>query len=323
MRKSLSQLHLPRYCAELGVPLTSCPPVLFIVMGIVVIGAILGTYAVAQRYAEPEIAVLIVLGLTMFLLVIGYLIVGAFERLADSRTRERRYAADLIALKDQFVFLAAHELRAPATAIKWALESLEDGSPESLASRKESLQVITQNTMRLLGLVRDLLETARIESHALRISLHPVRLSDALAGAVAELKDAAESHTVTIASSLAESLPQVLADPVRLKEILHHLLSNAIKFSNRGGTVEVSASPSDSGVLISVTDHGAGIRAEDQPHIFEKFWRSAEAQFSLEHSGLGLFITKQLVEMLGGAIRFSSTQGSGTTFSIELKRAEG
>jgi len=323
MRKSLTQLNLPRYCSELGVPLTSCPPFLFLMMGVVVISAILGTYVVAQRYAEPEIAVLIVLALAAFLLVVGYLIIGAFEKLADSRSRERTQAAELFALKDQFVFLAAHELRSPATAIKWAVESLEAQPPDMVTSNRELVAMIMQNTMRLLGLVRDLLETARIESKALRITLQPTALSGVIGEAISEVREQAHSRDVELVSEVPESTPRVSADPLRVKEVMHHLLSNAIKFSELGGTVKITAESDEKTVAINVIDNGAGIRTEDREHIFEKFWHAADGRVSPEHSGLGLFITKQLMQLMGGSVRFVSEQGKGTTFTVEFKRVEG
>ncbi|MDP3735199.1 MAG: HAMP domain-containing sensor histidine kinase [bacterium] len=323
MRKSLAQLNLPRYCSELGVPLASCPPFLFIIMGVVVIGAILGTYAVAQRYAEPEIAVLIMLALAAFLFVVGYLIIGAFEKLADSRARERRQATELLTLKDQFVFLAAHELRAPATAIKWAVESLETNTPELVSKNKEEIRLIVQNTMRLLGLVHDILETARLESQALRISLQPTQLGDIIEQATSSVRNLAQAHGVTVVSRLEGNVPRVSADPLRLGAVFTNLLSNAIKFSERGSEVEITALTSEKTVAVDVVDHGVGIAKDDQPHIFEKFWHGVGTIVSVEHSGLGLFITKQLVQLMGGSIRFASEQGEGSTFTVELKRAEG
>ena len=323
MRKSLAQLNLPLYCSELGVPLMSCPPFLFLILGVIVISAVLGTYAVAQRYTEPEIAVLIVLALTAFLLIVGFLIINAFERLADSRERERKHATELLALKDQFVFLAAHELRAPATAIKWAVETLEAKAPELTSKHKEEMQLIEQNTMRLLGLVRDVLDTARIESRALQISLQPTLLGDIISAAILSLRDFAKTHEVTISSRLGQDLPRVSADPLRLNDVFINLLSNAIKFSSPGSEVELVARTTEGVVMVDVVDHGVGMAADEQLHVFEKFWHAVGVSVSHEHSGLGLFITKHLVELMGGSMRFVSEKGKGSTFTVLLKRAEG
>jgi len=123
MNKLLQQLNIVDQCRRCCVGLWSCPQFLFMAMGIVIVAAALTTYFIGQHYTDPEIVALIVLLLSGFLFLVGYAIVGASERLVEARIRETAQSKEFLRLKDQFIFVAAHELRTPTSAIKWGLES--------------------------------------------------------------------------------------------------------------------------------------------------------------------------------------------------------
>jgi len=248
------------------------------------------------------------------------------ERMVEERThqlkeameRQAKQANELLRLKDQFVFIAAHELRVPASAIKWGLEVLESKQPRFFKQEKKLFDILRQGNERLLALVSDILGVARIEGKTLRVELKPVSLFDIASESVGELQPLAQEHEVTVYQEIPQDIPTMLADPIRLKEVLINLLSNAIKYNSKGGEVRISIDGKDGRAVIHVADTGIGISSEDQKRVFEKFWRAKETQ-GIEGTGLGLFIVKQLIELMRGKIWFESQPGKGTTFSFTLQ----
>jgi len=325
MKSFLRSINIFEQCGELramGLSLWSCPQFVFIVMGVVIIGSILVTYNTARRYAEVETIILILFLLTTFLMVVSYVITHAFERVVVASRRETERAREIIRLKDQFVFVAAHELRTPANTIKWGLELLGDAGRRPTAEDKKILDLIQQSNNRLLLLVGDILEAARLEGQVAQFSLQPVSIGAAWSGALGELQDEAGRRNVQITQNIPSDLPPVVSDPSRLKEVFVNLLSNAIKYgSEERPEVSVRATKERDEAVFSLTNNGPGIKPEDRRHVFEKFWRSGQTP-GAEGTGLGLFIVKELVSRMGGRVWFESAPGI-TTFSVALKIAGG
>lgn len=249
------------------------------------------------------------------------------ERMVEDRTKklkeasesEIKKAKELIKLKDQFVFVAAHELRTPANAIKWGLDAFKMDSPDIFEKKKSFLDIIKNSNERLLRLVTDLLEVARIEGTTITIDINKVSIPESLGEAIKETEGMAKSSGVGVVNNIPKDISYVLADPVRLKEVFINLLTNAIKYNKERGVITISSEQKDSLVIIHVADEGIGISSEDQKHVFEKFWRS-ESVHGIEGTGLGLFIVKQLVELMNGEIWFESKPQQGTVFSFSLKK---
>ncbi|TSC62567.1 MAG: multi-sensor signal transduction histidine kinase [Parcubacteria group bacterium Gr01-1014_48] len=309
--------NIAAQCRHLGVPLWSCPPFLFLVFGIINIAAILSTYYLAQRYASPEVIILSVVLLSMFLLVVSFIIMRAFEQVVAARQKESARHREMLAIKDQFVFVAAHELRTPANAIKWALESLEIKKSPWIEKEKEVFDALSISSARLLDLVKDLLEVARIETGAITLHFETVSIESVLKELLSSLAAYAAKLNISIINNIHDDALQVFADKVRFKEILDNLIANAIKYNREKGTVFISAEREAGGVTLHIRDEGQGIATGDQVHIFEKFWRSVDAH-KIEGTGLGLFIARQLVLSMHGKISFTTEQGIGTIFSVYL-----
>jgi len=320
--KTLGQkLNIASQCRALEVSLWSCPQFLFLILGLIIIGSILMTYSVAQRFAEAEIVAIIVMLLTAFLFIVSYVIVAAFEKVVAARRTEARQARELLELKDQFVFIAAHELKTPANAIRDSMKKLE-GIHQRIEDReKKIVDNIKESNERLLALVQDLLQVARLEGKTIRVGLSTVSVVKAYGDAAEELEEMKKHRGVEISTAIPADLPFVQADEMRFKEVLVNFLSNAIKYSDlKEGKVWVKAQNKDGEVVISVANNGPEIKPEDKHHVFQKFWRSKDAQKSqAEGTGLGLFIVKQLVEMMEGRTWFT-TEPDRTTFFVALKK---
>lgn len=243
------------------------------------------------------------------------------RELKDTTQREVEKAKELLKLKDQFVFVAAHELRTPLNAIKWGLSVLESNNPEMVVKDKDLFTILRKSNERLLFLVKDILDVARIEGGTLKLKIESISAAEAISDALIEVESEVDQLQIIIDNKVPGNIPSVRGDVLRLKEIFVNLLTNAAKYSKVGGIVVVSAEVKDENIVFHVIDTGIGISTDQKKHIFEKFWRSPEAQYT-EGTGLGLFIVKQLVQFMSGEIWFESEKGKGTTFSFSLKRAD-
>jgi signal transduction histidine kinase len=179
--------------------------------------------------------------------------------------------------------------------------------------------MMERNTQSLIELVNDLLDASKLESGTMRLDVAAIDLR----GVVRELRETMEplarEKGLTLEEKLLEDLPPVEADRVKLRRILINLLSNAVKFTNRGGRIEVNAEMSDGRVLISVSDTGVGIQQEDVDRLFDKYEQArSRATRGEKGTGLGLYITRQLVELHGSKIEVKSEIGRGSTFTFTL-----
>jgi signal transduction histidine kinase/ActR/RegA family two-component response regulator len=234
---------------------------------------------------------------------------------AESKARLASDAANRV--KDDFIATVSHELRSPLTAILgWSKILADDAQGEEL---KEGLRAIRRSAATQKRLIDDLLDVSRITSGKMRLAIRTINVAEVTREGVESMRPAAEARGVKVTVQADERI-RMAADPDRLQQIVWNLVSNAVKFSLRGGCINVRVYRSDSHAVIEVIDSGEGIRPEFLPHVFEPF-RQADASKAREHKGLGLglSIVKNLVEAHGGTIRVESAgKGKGTTFSVAL-----
>lgn len=241
----------------------------------------------------------------------------AFNKMAQGLKR-------LQELKNEFVFIAAHELRSPVTAIKGYLSIIfEDFQATLTKETKKILQTVQNSNDRLVELVNNILVIARSDAGRMKIEVSPVSLKDNVQAVLEEVKPLAQDKNISLKYDQLSKLPQVLADSARLKEVMMNFVSNAIKYNNQGGWIKVSHQIKKASVITHVADNGLGLSEADQKHLFEKFFRSEADEFKeIEGTGLGLFITKELIEKMHGQVWFKSSKGRGTTFSFSLPRVK-
>ncbi|NTW26934.1 MAG: PAS domain S-box protein [Candidatus Moranbacteria bacterium] len=223
--------------------------------------------------------------------------------------------------KDDFLSVAAHQLRTPLTGVRWSLEMLLDGDLGELPeAAKEALDQISKNNKRLILLVNDLLDVSRINMGKSKEEPIPVDVSSALQESINTLHSLAEERGINIVfEQKAKEIPMINIGPKHLFQSFENLLSNAIKYSPNGGAVKVLLDFKKNKVVINVSDNGIGIPKEDQEKIFGKFFRASNAALKeTEGSGLGLNVVKSFIEDFGGNVSFVSKEGKGTTFTIEL-----
>ncbi|HQT34029.1 MAG TPA: ATP-binding protein [Thiobacillus sp.] len=223
--------------------------------------------------------------------------------------------------KSDFLSSMSHELRTPLNAILGFAQLLEAGSPPPTATQTERLHQIIKAGWYLLDLINEILDLAVIESGKLSLSLEPLSLSDVLLECEAMIGPQAQQRGINISFDQVDPTWFAHADHTRVKQVLINLLSNAIKYNRDHGTVAVTCTAiRPERVRISIRDSGAGLPPEKLTQLFQPFNRLGQETGVEEGTGIGLVVTKQLVELMGGTIGVESTVGVGSEFWIELIR---
>jgi len=227
---------------------------------------------------------------------------------------------ELDRLKSDFVSMVSHELRSPLTNISGAVELMLEEEELSDEYVRKMLGVVGDQSGRLIRLVQGILDVSRIDAGKLYLDRKAVDIRPLLERVVSSLQATTIFHWFELAGT--DELPQVWGDEDRIEEMFFNLLDNAIKFSPSGGPISIQAEAGDEEITISITDPGVGIPASKKEKLFQKFHRldSDDSRESYGH-GLGLYITKGLVEAHGGKISVESVEGEGSTFSFTLPLA--
>lgn len=257
----------------------------------------------------------------VLLLICSFLIFMAYW-IARQRNYEVLHRDLLVTMQERDIFTNSlvHELRAPLTAMRGYASMIEEAPTTPDTERGYALR-IKESTTRLVTLVNDFLEAARIQAGKLPLSIAEVDLDEVLDRVVAAALPNAQSKGLVVNKAWNSTNLAVTSDEKRIEQVLTNLLSNAIKYTPQG-TVTVTAKEQLGRVIIEISDTGPGISAEDQKKLFAPFVRvgSAEQNRTVTGSGLGMWITKQLAEQLGGTISLESIQGVGTHVYVSLPR---
>jgi len=221
--------------------------------------------------------------------------------------------------KSEFLASASHELRTPLNAIIGFSGMLKKRMYGDLNEKQaEYVEDIYTAGNHLLSLINDLLDLAKIESGRIELDVKEIDLPTAVKSSITLVKERASRHGILIDLVIDERLSSFSGDERKLKQIMLNLLSNAVKFTPDGGRISVKADPASGGVQISVRDTGVGIKPEEQQVIFEEFRQVGDESHKREGTGLGLTLTKKLVELHGGRISVTSEVGKGSAFTFTL-----
>jgi len=223
--------------------------------------------------------------------------------------------------REDLLRAVSHDLRNPLTVIRTRAELLLrlQASAGASPEEKESAEAILASARHMNAMIQELVDATRLEAGQVHLELQPVDLATFLNGLVARLSGALDTRRIRV--SAPPGLPPALADPDQLERIVTNLLSNALKYSPAGSEVTVTLSARDGQLVTAVADRGPGIAPEDLPHLFERYYRTAAVRERHEGLGLGLYITRKLVEAHGGRIWVESEPGKGSTFYFSLPRA--
>ncbi|HET6213933.1 MAG TPA: PAS domain-containing sensor histidine kinase [Micromonosporaceae bacterium] len=241
------------------------------------------------------------------------------ERVRSQRALEQHNEAlvSVAEAKNEFVGTVSHEMRTPLTSVVSFTRLLTEAG-ELNSEQHDFLVVIERNVNRLLRLIDDLLTLVRFEARQHQLKLDRVDLADLLQTAASEWRPKAARAGIRLDSDVAPG-PEIAADEVRLRQVVDNLVGNAIKFTDRGGTVTVRGIPHSGGWRVEISDTGIGIPEADLPRMFQTFARASNAvERSVPGTGLGLVIARTIAELHGGTIGATSAEGAGTTITVCL-----
>ncbi|MBI2050129.1 MAG: PAS domain-containing protein [Candidatus Staskawiczbacteria bacterium] len=242
-------------------------------------------------------------------------IIGAIAIFRDI-TKEK----EIDKAKTEFISLASHQLRTPLVSIKWYSEMLLGGEVRELTPKqKKYIRELYQGNERMINLVRNLLNVSQIEMGVLAVSFEPTDIRELLKEVIKEQMPFIQEKKHKVVVEISEGLPKISTDSELVRIIFQNLFGNAIEYTPAGGKITCTAEKKDNDIIIGIKDMGIGIPEKQQTQIFQKLFRGDNAV--REHSkgtGLGLYITKAMVDALSGKIWFKSKEGEGTTFWISL-----
>lgn len=223
-------------------------------------------------------------------------------------------------VKSEFISTVAHELRTPLTALKGSLGLAVGGAVGEVEPRLRELMGIAQNNCdRLIRLVDEMLDIAKIESGHLSLEMDIISVQERVKSAVRQMSHLARERGIELVTKVVGRPPSIVGDGGRIEQVVTNLISNAVKFSSPGSTIDIGTRYVNGYIRVSVTDHGPGIPANKLKKVFEKFYQLEGPAWSGEGgSGLGLAISKAIVEQHGGKLGVKSTEGNGSTFAFLL-----
>jgi two-component system, OmpR family, sensor histidine kinase KdpD len=235
----------------------------------------------------------------------------AIEELGDTRA-----AQESEKLRSALLDSVTHEFRTPLTSIKASVTALQDESALDAAQQRDLLSVINEETDRLNRLVGEAAEMAQLDAHMVRLNRTLNRPGEVIAAAMENARAVLADHSTEL--DVPADIPEVSFDFGRISEVITHLLENAAKYSPKNSSIRVSVEHTFEELVINVADHGSGIDSMEQSLIFDKFYRGREHRMMVRGTGMGLAISKVIVEAHGGSLSVVSQPGAGSVFSIHL-----
>lgn len=251
------------------------------------------------------------------------------ERKVEERTQELVTAnnrlVEIDKVKTEFISVAAHQLRTPLSAIKWILSTIIDDDSDNLTAEQKSLLMKGyESNERIIRLINSMLVVTRIESGKMSYNYSYIHIEDLIDSCMEDFVGQAKMKEINLSFERpSEKLPYLNVDPDKIRAVIQNLIENALFYTRDKGYITVSASQEGDFVRVSVKDNGIGIPDQQKIGIFNKFFRAENAlKARTDGSGLGLFVSKSIVDKHGGEIGFDSREGVGTTFFFKVPYAK-
>ena len=247
----------------------------------------------------------------------GTLVISVLRDISDRKAQEEEAKRRAKQLED-LVSTMTHDLKTPLIAAETSYKHLQEGYFGKLTeSQKQIVNLLTQSNEHTLRLVNNLLSVFKYESQSYKLLLEQIEISELLNKAHDKVKPFLKDKGINLKATKTSF--QFVCDPFEIERVIVNLLTNAIKYTQSNETIELQAVKDEDGnVIISVQDPGIGIPAEDIPNLFERFWQSKRSNSSSNSTGLGLYLSRQIVEAHGGKIWAESTRGKGATVSFKI-----
>lgn len=313
IRKIQTGFDIKKQAKELGVPIWLTPTMLFLLIGIVTVFFMAIVYATAQDTENPYVLILSEIGVVIMVLSVGNFMVHLFEQLA--RTNKS---------KSEFIAIASHQMRSPLAQIKWFLELFDERYSAGMKPEyRDLLQRIGDTNEHLIRVTHDLLDVARIDQGETVVIKEKVDVIPLVRGVISSHDGTIEQKGIQINLKLKlhEERVWIVADVRRLRVAIDNIVSNAVKYTRRNGDIEIEMRDEDNFVVLCVKDNGIGIPERQQSRLFEKFFRAENAKkMDVSGTGLGLYLTKNIIEQLGGELWYRSIEDVGTLVCVRVPR---
>ncbi len=308
-QRILDELNLKKQADELGVKVWQSPSFLFIIMGFIIIAAMTGIFFVSKNYDSPELVIIAESAVVALLFTMGNFIIKVVEEIAKANK-----------MKTEFVSVASHQLKTPIAEMNWQIELLLSKFKTGLSEKQDELVNGISHSSETMGrLVNDLLDVARIDQGQLALNKETINIRTLIDDVVASQQPQAKAHNIELRNSCPIESIEIFMDKRRVAIAFENLVSNAIKYTSNGGTVEVLLEKKDKLAQVCVRDNGVGIPKNEQAKIAQKFFRSNNlVKDRTDGTGLGLYITKNFVEQSGGNFWFTSIENVGSEFYFTL-----
>ena len=293
----MQKLNLFKECSDYNLSIWQCPSFIFFVLGMVNIAAMVGTYLIANRYTnQPEISALIVIIISIIIFALSHSVTNSFDKLAQANK-----------MKTEFISIASHQLRTPLSGMRWSLNLIKGGKCGP-ADNATFIDLIQENTDRMIRLVNDLLDVSRIEMGKNTFIPRQTNIYVLVQKIVNNSSLYAMANNIMLELGAPETLPNIYTDPDKISMVIQNLIDNAIKYTKGKGAVKITLTEEKKFIKTTIQDTGVGIPKNQQKHIFQKFFRSDNImKHQTVGTGLGLFIAKAVVEQSGGQIWFYFT----------------
>lgn len=307
----LDGLNFVARCKKYGLGLWQCPNFLFLMMGLVTIAAMFGTFFVSRRFDSEGVTIVGVVIVTVFIMTLGSFVIRGVEKIAEANI-----------LKTEFISIISHQLCSPLSAIKWNMEVIEtERDPKQCLPEKQMifLQNVKKSNEQMLKMVTDLLEVARIDQEKAVFENSTLDMAGLVEASVADFQSPAAEKNIEIVSHIDSGVQKACVDERKMRIVLDNLIGNAIKYSREGGKVDIKLKEERGKIIFSIQDWGVGIPRHQHDKIFEKFFRSKnESRYRTEGVGIGLYLVRAILKHCGGKVWFESEAGEGSTFYFNL-----
>lgn len=309
--KFLDDFNFITRCKKYGLGLWQCPNFLFLMMGLLTVAAMVGTFFVSSRFASEGTTVMSVTIVVASILTLGSFVIRGVEKVAEANI-----------MKTEFISIISHQLCSPLAAIKWNMEVIEtERDPGACLPEKQMvfLENIKKSNEQMLKMVNDLLEVARVDQGKAIFEKKNMDMRQLVEESIADFEGLAAEKNIKIVSEIDVGRLEVCVDERKMRVVLDNLIGNALKYSHEEGKVEIKLKQEDKKIIFSVRDWGVGIPSYQHGKIFEKFFRSRnDSRYRTEGVGIGLYLARAILKNCGGEVWFESEAGKGSIFYFSL-----
>lgn len=297
---------------DLGIPIWKLPDVVLVTMAFVNIIVMVATYVLATRYDNDPGKVIILVALEAAIItIIGNVLSESAKKIVETNR-----------LKKEFIQIISHQMRSPLTTMKWQIELLKKKAAQNLTKKQvEQIDKIYEENERLTTMIGDILNMSRVDKNIEHIIYSNIVLEKAVNECITILAGFAKFKKIEIDFNPNKKGNLVCVDNEKMKIAIVSVIENAISYSKKGKKIKITIKPEGKYVVLKIKDQGIGIKLGEQAVVFNKFYRGEGGiKIQPEGTGLGLFMTKKVIEQMGGTIELQSKEGKGSEFSLKFLR---